>query len=239
MAFEDRAVFFSDGDEGAPPRRTLDGLERVTDPSVGAWLVASMTTFAESVASLLPGHFEAYARVFPPISHKWLRHAEPVTWRTLAAAAGLEFNERTDCHALLDLNRDELGSRFGDLNPALMDPLIEHLAPATSARGECYFALWEGYAGSIPYETAEPTLLLPHRKYHVFRGAIDAVHVSFQQYFGDKSANLWWPADHAWCVATEVDLYATYVGGPRACLDALLADPRVESVETFAKCDRW
>ena len=32
----------------------------------------------------------------------------------------------------------------------------------------------------------------------------------------------------AWCVATEIDLFCTYVGGSRALIDALLADERLE-----------
>ena len=29
----------------------------------------------------------------------------------------------------------------------------------------------------------------------------------------EQSANLWWPADRAWCVVTDIDLMSTYVGG--------------------------
>ena len=56
--------------------------------------------------------------------------------------------------------------------------------------------------------------------------------------FAHQSANLWWPADRAWCVATEIDFAWTYVGGTRAVVDALLADPRLDAVETTAAA-RW
>jgi hypothetical protein len=42
------------------------------------------------------------------------------------------------------------------------------------------------------------------------------------------SCNLWWPADHAWCVATEIDLDSTYVGGSEACIEELLANSELE-----------
>ncbi len=47
-----------------------------------------------------------------------------------------------------------------------------------------------------------------------------------------NSPNLLWPADHAWCVATDIDSTWTGVGGPAALADDLLADPRLEVVRT-------
>ncbi len=45
----------------------------------------------------------------------------------------------------------------------------------------------------------------------------------------DGSPNLFWPQDHAWCVASEIDLYCTIVGGPQALADALVANPALEA----------
>lgn len=42
-------------------------------------------------------------------------------------------------------------------------------------------------------------------------------------------ANLFWPGDRAWCVATEIDLDSTYVGGSVELIADLLADPRLEA----------
>ncbi len=132
-------------------------------------------------------------------------------------------------------------ARVGTLPLALVEALEEHLRPATAAPEACYFALWEGFGDSaVPHEL-EPTLHLPHRhrRYHVFAGPIAAARTSYSLIpFAHRSANLWWPADRAWCVATEVDFAWTYVGGTRAVVDALLADPRLEAVETAAAA-RW
>jgi hypothetical protein len=43
-------------------------------------------------------------------------------------------------------------------------------------------------------------------------------------------ANLWWPQDRAWCVATEIDLAWTYVGGPAGLIGQLLAETRIEAL---------
>jgi hypothetical protein len=121
----------------------------------------------------------------------------------------------------------------------LISVLLEHLEPATTTPGRCFFAVWEGFGDSVVPRTLEPTLELPHRRYHVFAGPVEGARASFTSWpFGHQSANLWWPADRAWFVATEIDFAWTYVGGTRACIDALLADPRLEAVETTAQA-RW
>jgi hypothetical protein len=47
-----------------------------------------------------------------------------------------------------------------------------------------------------------------------------------------NSPNLVWPADHAWCVTTDIDSTWTGVGGTAALADDLLADPALEVVRT-------
>jgi hypothetical protein len=37
-------------------------------------------------------------------------------------------------------------------------------------------------------------------------------------------------SDRAWCVASEIDLPYSYVGGPQALIDAILADPAIEAL---------
>jgi hypothetical protein len=43
------------------------------------------------------------------------------------------------------------------------------------------------------------------------------------------SPNLWWPDDRAWCVATEIDLAWTYLGGSTALISDVLSKPRLEA----------
>lgn len=49
------------------------------------------------------------------------------------------------------------------------------------------------------------------------------------------SPNLWWPQDRAWCVATNIDLMASYVGGSNQCVESLLASPELEAFEASAE----
>jgi hypothetical protein len=46
--------------------------------------------------------------------------------------------------------------------------------------------------------------------------------------FVPQSPNLFWPNDHAWCVASEIDLFCTLVAGTNTLTENLIADPRLE-----------
>ena len=41
------------------------------------------------------------------------------------------------------------------------------------------------------------------------------------------------PEDRAWCVATDIDLFDTYVGGSRECIEAILNNPELEALPTI------
>jgi hypothetical protein len=45
-----------------------------------------------------------------------------------------------------------------------------------------------------------------------------------------QSPNLWWPADRVWCVASDIDLPSTYLGGTRALVEEVPGDDRLEAV---------
>jgi len=73
-----------------------------------------------------------------------------------------------------------------------------------------------------------PRLTLPHRAYFLFAGPIDAVSsLSFGTF--QHPPNLWWPEDRAWCVATDIDLYETYLAGTEACIKRVVVDPDLEA----------
>jgi hypothetical protein len=88
-----------------------------------------------------------------------------------------------------------------------------------------------------------PTFDLPHRRYYLLAGPIEVVPEGIEDppsyavgepglawhYY--HSANLWWPDDRAWCVATEIDMQSTYIGCSRTCVDELLGDDRLEVYE--------
>ena len=201
-------------------------LEWIDGREAGEWLRRSIVTFGVNVGSFLPRQFEAFARI---------EHGKQTEW-----------------------------SEEGNFPYSLIEPLTTHLAAATTTPMKCYFAVWEGYGvgtmvfGFPPgtpakerraqiesqprppaWKSRAPTLELPERRYHVFTGPIEGAATSLSGMpMGWQSANLWWPADHAWCVATEIDLAWTYVGGSRRLINGILRNPRLAAVETSASSER-
>lgn len=95
-----------------------------------------------------------------------------------------------------------------------------------------------GYEDSIPEFmraafAAEPRVYLPGRDYLFFEGPLEAA-TEFGSYlsrnsFMPQSPKLFWPADRAWCVGSEIDLYCTLVAGSNALAESLIADPALEA----------
>ncbi len=216
----------------------LGGLPVETDVSPGAWLTGAVHPSAErpTVASLLPPVFEAYARVFHPAYRYEGLDDDGVTWAAVATANG------ATPHPLMQWPAITGGWEFlvDDSQPPLWDgppaeghlpvevagPLAAVLAAHTSTPDECWFGRWDGFGFDVH---DAPTLALRDRQYWLVRGtAADAVR-NLAPEPHEQSANLWWPLDRAWCVATDIDLMSTYVGGSAACVAALLATPALEA----------
>lgn len=91
-------------------------------------------------------------------------------------------------------------------------------------------------SAAFPPEVLEgPRVQLPFREYMLFEGPIDAATelggwVTFGPYrkFERGTPSLFWPEDHAWCVATEIDYDCTYVGGSDQLIHELLNHPDLE-----------
>lgn len=85
-------------------------------------------------------------------------------------------------------------------------------------------------AGPVPgWVLNGPRVSLPHRDYLLYTGAVpDALALLEGQ---QQTPNLWWPEDRSWCVASEIDLAWTYIGGPVDLIEAVLCDQRLEALE--------
>ena len=87
--------------------------------------------------------------------------------------------------------------------------------------------------GSIPVPSAFPAevlegprVRLPGRDYLLFAGPLAAAPqlgwTDPYGFFFPQSPNLFWPQDHAWCVASEIDLFCTLVAGSDELAEALV-----------------
>lgn len=135
------------------------------------------------------------------------------------------------------------------------DSLVGLLAQHTSTPDRCWFCLWEGYGylhpggtralwmtgrpprrpGGLPWwrrisirrptprHPKGPRVQLPNRDFILYSGSVA------QGAGWEDGPNLWWPEDRAWCVASEIDLDETFIGGTRALIEAILVQPNLNA----------
>ena len=169
------------------------------DVHAADWIAERLHPFAADVGSIVPEGFEAYVR----IAHR-------------------------------------MRERSGTLAPDELRVLTHSLAAHTQRPDACWFAVWDGYAclhgspaiaelraadseeppADFPDRAGDaPRVQIPGRSLLLYEGAIEAAARFCRDEPTCQSPNLWWPQDRAWCVATEIDLCWTYVGGSRALAD--------------------
>jgi hypothetical protein len=227
-----------------------------SDVAEGDWIVERLHPFAQDVGSLMPDGFAAYARVLHPLDPA---NYGVSRWGDLAARNGRIAHPMMQLHRIgcragypaPDTHQRGEGVEWGSLPGEELEALASVLARHSSPSAVCWFAVWEGYGqlhgspavarftstgegghvdGIAPAEVLSgPRLRAPGRDYLVLRGPLSSVS-NLETLLGGQSPNLWWPADHAWCVATEIDLAWTYVGGPAALIADLLTDDHLEAL---------
>jgi hypothetical protein len=81
-----------------------------------------------------------------------------------------------------------------------------------------------------------PRVVVPHRAYFMFHGPLyEAGDWGAGETWPGRPSHLkWpafaWPADHAWCVASDVDPHWAGIGADTLVIDQLVADPRLDVV---------
>ena len=121
------------------------------------------------------------------------------------------------------------GPREGSLEPELARSLQRVLAVTTTGSEPCWFGIWEGFGYLSEAQRGAPSIDAPARRWHLFRAPLDHLRFSFGKGFEHQTANLAWPEDRSWCLATEIDAEATYVGGSKELISAIFEEPTLEA----------
>ena len=104
--------------------------------------------------------------------------------------------------------------------------IIEVLTRNTTTPNDCWFAVWEGNTALDDIRVMAPTAEIAGYNYFLLRGPIERATDTLG---GGLSPNLWWPNDHAWCVAQHFDFPCAYIGGSRDTVADLLALTEIDS----------
>ncbi|MFD9663619.1 hypothetical protein ACFWAY_18655 [Rhodococcus sp. NPDC059968] len=224
---------------------TADSFQR--DVSAGKWIDESLKRFARDhravvVGSVLPTEFDSYARVFHPAHRRTGPSAGqvvPVTWRAVAAANGRTAHPLMEWEFLLPTTAARTGQPglwdkapgTGELARPTAEALAGVLANFTTTTDQCWYAIWEGHTILDDVRQNAGRLEIYDKGMFLIKDSIAAAGNRFRSLL---SPNLWWSDDRAWCVATDTDLMATYVGGSARCIDAIINCPDLEALEVSA-----
>jgi hypothetical protein len=213
--------------------------------SSASWLTKRLKGSLDHVVSVVPKGFDAYVRIYHPA---WL-HMEgsrtSLSWKDVAQASGrathreMQWHGIANGHPLLDSQGFPLAYEgegtpsesfklpaMGTLPPELITPLRHILVKHTDAK-KYWFAVWEGFGYLTDVARSAPVFEIPARRFHLFYAPLEALEQSFSAPpFNDdvfhQTANLWWPDDQAWCVATEIDFMSTYVGATEEAAEEII-----------------
>ena len=227
-------------------------LKFLTDVSAGRWVEQSLSPDFGCVGSLVPVGYEGYARMLHPArdaSEQPVRWSEVVDWSGRVYHAVMSFegiSSSVDGRGVGPRPWDD-DPKHGSMDEDQAIELSRFLARYTATPDECYFGVWDGYgqySGGTTMLTSDgssrrlgmPSDISRARRmrgvdhdYLLYRGRLAHI-TEFFTNFRSQPPNIWWPADHAWFVATDIDLDSTYVGASRECISALLAHPELEAV---------
>jgi hypothetical protein len=232
------------GDEVTVPRKHLEiaapdhPLSAELDATQAGWWLEQLDRWGPHgvpVSSLVPSSFPAVCQVL----HPWQGlGSDRISWR--AAAEQLGF----DSVAALDRTREMgtiraaedagLHASRGALDMLTATALVEVLAAATTTPDAVFVAVWEGF-GDVPVQRFPGAAQLDtyNRGHFLLRGPLTGVLSPVAVAgFDQPAAGLWWPADRAWFVATEIDFEWTFIAGDHPLMERLLADPRLEVAPT-------
>ena len=211
--------------------------QSAADPGPASWVAAGVQGFAENVLSVVPAGFPAYGRIFHPAYRRG--QDEPVRWAEGARAAGRVAHSAMQWPSVIGPLPTEHRQSHphawdtepeqGSMPPEVVTPLVRLLDRHTTTPDRCWFAVWTGF-GALSLSVGDaPTFELPNRQYFLFAGPIRAAQTSLEDTPFRQSPNLWWPEDHAWCVATEIDFMSSYVAGSCDCIEELVAQDDLEA----------
>jgi len=223
------------------------------DVSAAAWITNSDLPWQQLVA-FGPSGFEAYARLLflpdPTSAGQQERDLDPEapSERELLSVAlsVLRRHTRTpdDCYFCrwdgwgADTDGDD-DARITTLEIAMRPPheiSRETRDPTRSARPSPAIAPDPSHVGF-----SGPKVVVPNRAYFLFHGSLSELDdredakLSLSPAKSETfDAAFVWPADHAWCIAKDVDSHYAGIGAASGAIDELLAHPDLDVVPADA-----
>lgn len=123
------------------------------------------------------------------------------------------------------------GPTEGVLEPAHARKLLPLLEKETNEPENCWFGIWNGFRFRSIEESGAPLFDAPNRSWRLYQGSLRSIDKSFDDSdLFHHPANFVWPNDRSWCLATEIDLEASYLGGSSKLISAVLEQSELDVI---------
>jgi hypothetical protein len=200
------------------------------DVSAADWFASALKPWGKDrvrLWSFLPDTFEGYVRFPNHLEHDFEAHIDEARLRELALVLEGFTKTPDSCFVAAWVG-------WGSWGPGSSAMLTAARKPPRGRKSRSRFIFkggkrWRDLRAieRAGLETQRKLNALPQirtesREYFLFTSKVADV-PSFAIGGFPQTRSIWWPDDRAWCVATEVDGYDSYVGGSQACIDAVLA----------------
>ena len=177
------------------------------------------------VGAYLPLEDAAFARVMNPVRSDV---APPASWASIAGE-GFVVDASTEWYDVAD-GRSDGRPDEGSLDPETARNLARILRAHTTTPAECFFLVWEGYAGFR--DDLRPTVMIeltPGRPMLVLSGDLDDGTESVEETPQSRTPQWWVPADGAWLVGNDIYGMSVYVAGTEEAIAEILTDETIEA----------
>ena len=178
-----------------------------------------------TIGAYLPLKDAAFVRVMNPVRSDV---APPVSWASIAGG-GFVVDATTEWYDVAD-DRSDGRPDEGSLDPETAQSLARILRAHTTTPAECFFLVWEGYAGfQDDLRPAVTIELTPGRSMLVLSGDLDDGSESVEETPRSRTPQWWVPADGAWLVGNDIYGMSVYVAGTEDAIAQILADETIEA----------
>ena len=208
-------------------------LKSVPDVRPAQWILDGLDApNTHRVGAIVPRGFERYARIFHPGWRLEGRERVRARWADVATPTGCRAHALMQWQSIAASANDILDPPDeGTLPPEVARPLREILSLHTGPE-PCWLAIWRGFGGDYSEHVPETRFIeTAWREWDLFRAPLAQMDMSFYPfvYYGvHQTANMVWPDDRSWCLATEIDLDTSYIGGCAALIRDLLESEHLE-----------
>ncbi len=178
-----------------------------------------------TIGAYLPLKDAAFVRVMNPVRSDVAPRA---SWASIAGG-GFVVDATTEWYDVAD-DRSNGRPDEGSLDPETARSLARILRAHTTTPAECFFLVWEGYAGfQDDFRPAVTIEITPGRPMLVLSGDLDDGGESVEETPRSRTPQWWVPADGAWLVGNDIYGMSVYGAGTEDAIDQILADETIEA----------